>query len=73
MTPHRDYLPAQVVAETLRRATLHTGELLAAELVVSGGDVVHIVCVADVEDWLRGLASRVEHGERLKAPAPPEA
>lgn len=68
MTPHREHLPAQVVAEALRRATLHTDELLAAELPVTGGDTVQIVCVSDVEDWLRGLAARVEQGEKLKAP-----
>lgn len=60
-----DHVPAQIVAETLRRAIGHTDELLAAELGVVGGDTVRIVCVTEVEDWLRGLAARVE-GEGLK-------
>jgi hypothetical protein len=63
-------MPAQIVAETLRRAIGHTDELLAAELTVAGGDAVRIVCVAEVEDWLRTLAARVER-EGLKLRPPP--
>lgn len=68
-----DYMPAQVVAETLRRAREHTDELLAAELLVTRGapHTVPIVCVHEVRDWLTVLASRVEHGERLRRPPAP--
>ena len=63
-----DHMPAQLVAETLRRARCHTDELLAAELEVAGGDHVRIVCVAEVEAWLTGLAARVEQeGLRLRS------
>jgi hypothetical protein len=65
-----DYMPAQVVAEALRRAREHTDELLAVELLVARGQphVVPIVCVYEVRDWLTALASRVELGERLRRP-----
>lgn len=64
-----DHMPPQIVAETLRRARGHTDELLAAELTVAGGDVVRVVCVTEVEDWLAGLAARVEReGLKLKRP-----
>lgn len=49
----------------LRAALDHTHELDGADLTVAGGDQVRIVCVAEVEDWLRSLASRAEGGERL--------
>jgi len=63
-----EHMPAQVVAEALRRARNHTDELLAAELAVEGGDTVRIVCVAEVRDWLTALAARVEQeGLKLRA------
>lgn len=62
-------MPPQVVAEVLRRATAHLDEILAHDVQTEGGDVVRIVCVPEVRDWLRSLASRVEHdGERLRRP-----
>ena len=62
-------MPAQIVAETLRRAREHTDELMSADLTVAGGDTVRLVCVAEVEDWLTGLAARVEQeGLKLRAP-----
>ena len=37
-------------------------------LVVAGGETVQIVCVAEVEDWLTSLASRVDReGLKLRA------
>jgi molybdopterin-guanine dinucleotide biosynthesis protein A len=60
-----DYMPAQVVAEALRRAREHTDELLVAR---GQPHVVPIVCVYEVRDWLTALASRVELGERLRRP-----
>lgn len=66
-----DYLPADVAAEVLRRARSHLGELLACELPRTRDPAVPIVCVTEVDEWLTALASRVEHGERLRrAPAP---
>lgn len=63
-----EHMPAQVVAEALRRARNHTDELLSAELCVAGGDTVRIVCVSEVEDWLTSLASQVEReGLKLRA------
>jgi hypothetical protein len=64
-----DHTPAQVVADVLRRARNHTDELISADLVVAGGDTVRVVCVTEVEDWLTGLAARVEQeGLRLRVP-----
>jgi hypothetical protein len=66
-----DHMPAQLVAETLRRARNHTDELLSADLVVAGGDTVRIVCVTEVQDWLAGLAAQVEReGLKLRASEP---
>lgn len=67
-----DYMPADVASEVLRRARSHLGELLSCELPRTRDPAVPIVCVAEVDEWLAVLASRVEHGERLRrAPAPP--
>lgn len=63
-----DYLPATAVAEVLRRATAHLGELLVSEVQTEGGDIVLIVCVPEVRSWLHSLASKVEHGEPLARP-----
>lgn len=63
-----DYAPRALIAEALRRATAHLGELLVSEVQTEGGDVVLIVCVPEVRGWLHTLASQVEDGRRLERP-----
>jgi hypothetical protein len=60
-------LPGQQAGYVLRRTLDHMRELdeEAASLVVAGGDEVSIVCMANVREWLLGLAIRVEAGEPL--------
>jgi hypothetical protein len=54
----------KLVGETLRNAARRApAELDAADLTVAGGDVVQIVCVAEVMEYLEGLAIRAENGE----------
>jgi hypothetical protein len=56
----------QIAATALRSAAHRlAAEIDAADLTVAGGDVVQIVCLADVSEWLHGLAVRVEAGEPL--------
>jgi hypothetical protein len=56
----------QIAATALRSAAHRLAEEIdAADLTVAGGDVVQIVCLADVSEWLHGLAIRVEAGEPL--------
>lgn len=53
-------------AELLDRiAELAHCELDTAELTVAGGDTVRIVCLAEVEEWIRGLAVRARGGTHL--------
>lgn len=64
--PLRDAVPPQqaaiVLTHVLDRAPR---ELETAELTVAGGDTVRILCLSEVEDWLRGLVARANAGERL--------
>lgn len=63
------HIPGYAIAEALRRAATHTDELLAADLeVVAKGVTVRIVCVDEVQAWLRTLASRAEFGDPLVPP-----
>lgn len=56
----------KVAGAILRAAAVRAPwELDAADLTVAGGDTVQIVCVAEVMDWLTGLAARAEAGEAL--------
>lgn len=40
-------------------------EIDSASLTIAGGDTVQILCLAELIDWLDGLAVRVEAGEPL--------
>lgn len=48
-----------------RLATRLTDEVESAELPLLSGDTLRIVCVAEVEQWMRGCAIRLRAGERL--------
>lgn len=67
--PGDNVSPAQRhrLAAVALRAAAHRlpAEIEAADLTVPGGDVVQIVCLVDVIDWLHGLAVRTEAGEPL--------
>lgn len=58
--------PDSSLPEVLDRLADRAGaELDSAELTVAGGDTVRIVCIAEVEDWLHGQASRARAGVPL--------
>lgn len=71
MPPSRDGIPAesvppQLAALVIRRVLDRAPrELDTADLTVAGGDQVRVLCIAELEDWLRGLATRVDAGEPL--------
>jgi hypothetical protein len=55
-----------VSPDLLDRLSARAGEELdTADLTVAGGDVVQIVCLSEVEQWLQGCAVRLRHGETL--------
>lgn len=58
-------IPGQAAGAVLRGACDRLDELDGADLRVAGGDTVRVVCLSEVEDWLRGLAARTEAGEPL--------
>lgn len=56
----------RLAAVVLRAAAIRAPrELDSSDLTITGGDSVQIVCVAEVIDWLEGLAIRVQNGEGL--------
>lgn len=63
--PRDTALPPQVAGLVIRRAVEHLHELDSCSLPVAGGDTVEVVCVAEVRDWLTGLAVRAEAGSPL--------
>jgi hypothetical protein len=48
-----------------RIGQLARAELDSAELPLPSGDVVRIVALGEVEEWLHGLASRARGGDTL--------
>lgn len=65
-TSHPDPARHALAAVALRAAAARLPrEIDSADLTVAGGDVVQIVCVAEVIDWLVALAVRTEAGEPL--------
>lgn len=68
--PERRHTPDQTkhkAAAAALRAAAHRAplEVETADLTVAGGDVVQILCLAELLDWLHGLAIRVENGEPM--------
>lgn len=48
-----------------RLATRVADEVESAELPLLSGETLRIVCLAEVEQWMRGIAIRLRSGEPL--------